>query len=70
MYLKESSKHEKLVDLPCFIDEDILEKSSYFIQKFGSFALAFDNLELPNYVEDYMVPDEDILAKSSYFITV
>ena len=45
LYLKESSKHERLVDLQCFIDEDIIEKSSYFIKIFGQYK-AYENLKI------------------------
>ena len=45
LYLKESSKHERLVDLQCYIDEDIIEKSSYFIKIFGQYK-AYENLKI------------------------
>ena len=45
LYLKESSKHERLVDLQCFIDEDIIEKSSYFIKIFGQYK-AYEHLKI------------------------
>ena len=54
LYLKESSKHERLVDLQCFIDEDIIEKSSYFIKIFGQYK-AYENLKIVDLkVQDFV----------------
>ena len=39
LYLKRSLWKAKLVDIPCYIDENILQKSSEFIKEFGNLAL-------------------------------
>ena len=39
LYLKRSLWKAKLIDIPCYIDENILQKSSEFIKEFGYQAL-------------------------------
>ena len=39
LYLKRSLWKAKLIDIPCYIDENILQKSSELIKEFGNLAL-------------------------------
>ena len=39
LYLKRSLRKAKLIDIPCYIDENIIQKSSEFIKEFGNLAL-------------------------------
>ena len=63
LYLRESSKYERLVDLPCYIDEDSLAKSSAYIEIFGQ-SKALGNLKIltKGEVEDYIPGCIQILA--------
>ena len=52
-YLKRCSKNEKVVDLPCYINKDVIEKCSTYIQQF----LA-DFLKDPKEVQQDMMKDQ------------
>ena len=40
-YLKRSSRHERLFDLPCYIDKKVALKSAKLVRKFGSEAFGY-----------------------------
>ena len=47
LYLKRCEKNERVVDLPCYIDEDFLKRSAKMIRIF------LENLENPNVPNEY-----------------
>ena len=43
-YLKRASRHERLFDLPCFIDKKVALKSAKLVRKFGPEAFQYLNV--------------------------